>query len=87
MRFLAAISLAISVPALATPPANFEQRVEQLRTAYGAPGVSIAIVEDGKPTLAKGWGVREIGKPAPVGPDTIFGTGSTGKVQHLGDSR
>ncbi len=80
MRFLAAISLAISVPALATPPANFEQRVEQLRTAYGAPGVSIAIVEDGRPTLAKGWGVREIGKPAPVGPDTIFGTGSTGKA-------
>ena len=78
-----AITLALIVvasPALAAPPAAFDQRVEQLRTAYGAPGVSIAIVEDGKPTLAQGWGVREIGKPERVGPDTIFGTGSTGKA-------
>ncbi|WP_310468738.1 serine hydrolase domain-containing protein, partial [Sphingomonas sp.] len=72
--------LAMASPALAAPPAGFEQRVEQLRTAYGAPGVSIAIVEDGKPTLAQGWGVRQIGKPDPVGADTIFGTGSTGKA-------
>ncbi|WP_309603424.1 serine hydrolase [Sphingomonas sp.] len=72
--------IALATPALAAPPAGFEQRVEQLRTAYGAPGVSIAIVEDGKPTLAQGWGVREIGKPAAVGPDTIFSTGSTGKA-------
>ncbi|MEO7655412.1 MAG: serine hydrolase [Sphingomicrobium sp.] len=80
MRLLAALLLAIAMPALAAPPANFEQRVDELRIAYDAPGVSIAIVENGKPTLAKGWGVREIGKPAPVGPDTIFGTGSTGKA-------
>ncbi|MEO5611453.1 MAG: serine hydrolase [Sphingomicrobium sp.] len=81
MKFLAAFALmALASPALAAPPAGFTERVEQLRTAYGAPGVSIAIVEDGRPTLARGWGVREIGKPEPVGPDTIFGTGSTGKV-------
>jgi CubicO group peptidase (beta-lactamase class C family) len=72
--------IGLSAPALAAPPAGFEQRVEQLRSAYGAPGVSIAIVEDGRPTLARGWGVREIGKPEPVGADTIFGTGSTGKA-------
>ncbi|MEO7602739.1 MAG: serine hydrolase domain-containing protein, partial [Sphingomicrobium sp.] len=71
---------AFAMPVLAAPPAGFQQRVEQLRTAYGAPGVSIAIVEDGKPTMAQGWGVREIGKPAQVGPDTIFATGSTGKA-------
>ena len=81
MKFLAAFALmALASPALAAPPAGFTERVEQLRTAYGAPGVSIAIVEDGRPTLARGWGVREIGKPDPVGPDTIFGTGSTGKA-------
>ncbi|MEO7410223.1 MAG: serine hydrolase domain-containing protein, partial [Sphingomicrobium sp.] len=79
-RFLTVALMALAAPAFAAPPAGFEQRVEQLRTAYGAPGVSIAIVEAGKPTLAQGWGVREIGKPARVGPDTIFGTGSTGKA-------
>ena len=72
--------IALASPALAAPPPGFAQRVEQLRVAYGAPGVSIAIVEEGQPTLAKGWGVRELGKPGPVGPDTIFGTGSTGKA-------
>ena len=79
-RALILALIALASPALAVPPAGFEQRVEQLRTAYGAPGISIAIVEDGKPTLAQGWGVRELGKPERVGPDTIFGTGSTGKA-------
>ncbi|MEO7364967.1 MAG: serine hydrolase [Sphingomicrobium sp.] len=79
-RALTFVLIAIGSPALAAPPAGFEQRVEQLRSAYGTPGVSIAIVEDGRPTLARGWGVREVGKPDPVGPDTIFGTGSTGKA-------
>src|SRR4249919_656478 len=44
----------------AAPPAGFAERVEQLRKAFGAPGVSIAIVEDGKVTLARGWGVKDI---------------------------
>ncbi|MEO8453644.1 MAG: serine hydrolase [Sphingomicrobium sp.] len=64
----------------AAPPAGFEQRVEQLRKQFGVPGVSIAIVEDGKVTLAHGWGVRDIGTNKPVDGDTIFFTGSTGKA-------
>ena len=77
--FLIALA-GLSAPALATPPAGFDQRVEQLRNAYGTPGMSIAIVENGAPTLAQGWGVREIGKPEGVGPDTIFGVGSVSKA-------
>jgi CubicO group peptidase (beta-lactamase class C family) len=64
----------------AAPPAGFDQRVEQLRKAFGVPGVTIAIVEDGKVTLAKGWGVRDITTNQPVDADTIFFTGSTGKA-------
>ncbi|MEP7131282.1 MAG: serine hydrolase [Sphingomicrobium sp.] len=64
----------------AAPPAGFEQRVEQLRKQFGVPGVSITIVEDGKVTLAHGWGVRDIGTNKPVDADTIFFTGSTGKA-------
>ena len=66
--------------AYAAPPARFEQRVEQLRMDFGTPGVTIAVVEDGKTTLAKGWGARKIGASEPVGADTIFATGSTGKA-------
>jgi len=68
------------LPAEAAPPAGFEKRVEELRQSYGAPGVTIAIVENGHTTLAKGWGVREIGTNRPVDADTIFATGSTGKA-------
>ena len=76
----AVLALAAALPATAAPPAGFDARVEQLRTQYGAPGISIAIVEGGQPTLVKGWGVRQIGTNAPVGADTIFATGSTGKA-------
>src|SRR5690348_12203552 len=75
-----AIALAMAVSANAAPPAGFEQRVEQLRKQFGVPGVSIAIVEDGKVTLAKGWGVRDITTNQLVDADTIFFTGSTGKA-------
>jgi len=71
---------ALASAAEAAPPAGFEQRVEQLRKEIGAPGVSIAIVEDGKVTLAHGWGVRDITTNQPVDADTIFFTGSTGKA-------
>jgi CubicO group peptidase (beta-lactamase class C family) len=81
MRYLAAaVALAFAIPAHAAPPAGFDERVEALRTALGVPGVSIAIVEDGKTTLARGYGVRDLSAPQPVTADTIFATGSTGKA-------
>ncbi len=87
MRFLAqGASIATLVAMLAAtavhaaPPEGFEARVEELRNAAGVPGMYVAIVENGKPTLARGFGVRKLGAPAPVGPDTIFPTGSTGKA-------
>lgn len=73
-------ALAFEWPVGAAPPAGFELRVERLRSNYGVPGVSIAIVEGGRTTLAQGWGVREVGTKQPVGADTIFATGSTGKA-------
>lgn len=82
VRVATAFLLATALPAAgwAAPPVGFEQRVEQLRTQFGIPGVTLAIVEDGQPTLARGWGVREIGTTKPVNADTIFATGSTGKA-------
>jgi len=81
IRAFTALSLVMAATsASAAPPPGFEQRVEQLRKQMGVPGVSIAIVEDGKVTLAKGWGVRDITTNQPVDADTIFFTGSTGKA-------
>ena len=77
---VALIALAAAWPALATPPANFETRVEELRRSAEIPGVALAIVEDGKPTLVRGFGVRKMGGKDAVDANTIFMTGSTGKA-------
>jgi len=78
LALLAASSLC--APASADPPRNFIQRVEEVREKAGVPGISIAIVENGKAVLVRGWGVRKLGAPDKVDADTIFPTGSTGKA-------
>jgi CubicO group peptidase (beta-lactamase class C family) len=81
VRTLTGLALVLAAAgAGAAPPAGFAERVEQLRKEFGVPGVTIAIVEDGKTTLAQGWGVRDITTNQPVDADTIFFTGSTGKA-------
>ena len=72
--------LLFAAPLAAAPPAGFEARVEALRKTAGVPGMAIAIVEDGRPTLTRGFGVRKLGAPELVNADTIFPTGSTGKA-------
>ena len=73
-------ALALAASAQAAPPDAFAARVDKLRKDIGVPGMAIAIVEGGKVTLAKGFGVRALGSPTPVDADTIFPTGSTGKA-------
>jgi CubicO group peptidase (beta-lactamase class C family) len=84
MKFVRSAAVALlaltSTMAWAEPPSDLSDTVEGLRQKIGAPGVSIAIVEDGAITLARGWGVRELGKPEAVDADTLFQTGSTGKA-------
>ncbi|MGO9947639.1 MAG: serine hydrolase [Steroidobacteraceae bacterium] len=77
---LALLAWSIAIAANAAPPAGFEARVEKLRQQVGVPGMAIAIVEDGKVTLARGFGVRALGESVLVDADTIFPTGSTGKA-------
>ena len=54
-------SLLAALDTQAAPPAGFEQRVEAAAPGYGVPGMTIAIVENGQPTLADGCGVRKLG--------------------------
>jgi CubicO group peptidase (beta-lactamase class C family) len=51
------------------------------RMAYWhVPGVSIAVIRHGRLAWAKGYGVRQVGAPAPVDPQTVFSVGSISKV-------
>jgi CubicO group peptidase (beta-lactamase class C family) len=81
----AALSIAFAAAAWPAPPRDFAGRVEAARKEIGVPGMAIAIVENGQVTLARGFGVKALGKPDPVDADTIFPTGSTGKAFTVAD--
>jgi CubicO group peptidase (beta-lactamase class C family) len=48
--------------------------------AWNVPGVSIAVVADDSVVYARGFGVREVGRPEPVDEHTLFGVMSTTKA-------
>ena len=47
---------------------------------WRAPGLAVAVVKDGEVVFSKGYGVRELGKPATVDAHTLFAIGSTTKA-------
>lgn len=76
----AAAACCLAGIARADVPAGFDDRVEQIRTAVGVPGIAVTVVEHGRVTLARGYGMRRLGQSAPVDADTIFQLGSVGKA-------
>ncbi len=62
------------------PPADLDAYVARDLKAFEVPGIAIAIVKDGKVVLAKGYGVKKLGEPAPVDENTLFGIGSNTKA-------
>jgi CubicO group peptidase (beta-lactamase class C family) len=66
--------------ALAQIPQDFDLYVERARKEFEVPGIAVAVVKDGKVLLAKGYGVRKVGDPAPVDENTLFGIASNSKA-------
>jgi len=62
------------------PGSDFDEYVNKALKDWGAPGVAIAIVKDDRIVFAKGYGVRELGKPEPVDQNTLFAIGSSSKA-------
>ncbi|HET9626988.1 MAG TPA: serine hydrolase domain-containing protein [Kofleriaceae bacterium] len=52
--------------------AELEAFIERARAELEIPGIGVGVIQDGKIVLARGFGVRELGKPAPVDADTLF---------------
>ncbi len=69
-----------SAPTETPPPPHLDQYVARAMQGFGAPGLSLAIVENGKTVIAKGYGVRSIATRAPVTADTAFPIGSETKA-------
>jgi CubicO group peptidase (beta-lactamase class C family) len=62
------------------PPPGFDRYVRRVMQTFTVPGLSVAIVKDGKVVLAKGYGVRRMGDPAAVDERTRFGIASNTKL-------
>ncbi|HEX7552606.1 MAG TPA: serine hydrolase [Geothrix sp.] len=70
--------LALATPLLAQ--AYLDDTVERVRKAFNVPGIAVAVVKDGQVVVAKGYGVRKLGDPAPVTAHTLFGIASNTKI-------
>jgi CubicO group peptidase (beta-lactamase class C family) len=57
-----------------------DQVVERARKEFDVPGIAVAIVKDGNVVLAKGYGVRKEGEPAPVTAQSLFRIASNTKA-------
>jgi CubicO group peptidase (beta-lactamase class C family) len=76
------LAAAAEVPALpvGAQPQDIDRLAERIQQKFAVPGMAVAIVKDGKVLFAKGYGVREVGKPDKVDASTLFGIGSNTKA-------
>lgn len=81
--------LAATLCALVTTPAVAQRRgplagldgyVQRVLKDWQVPGLALAVVKDDSVVLARGYGVRELGKPDPVDANTLFAIASTSKA-------
>ena len=81
--FIALAGGAFSDPAAAqraAPPRDFDAYVARVLDTFEVPGAAVAIVKDGQVVLARGYGVRELGRTERVDAHTTFGIASNTKA-------
>lgn len=66
-------------PAVVQPGGRPFSLAERMRQ-YKVPGISVAVIHEGKVDWVRGWGVRDLKGCAPVTPDTAFQAASISKV-------
>jgi CubicO group peptidase (beta-lactamase class C family) len=59
---------------------DIDAYAQKVMAEWSAPGMAIAIVKDDKVVFAKGYGVRELGKPEKVDENTLFAIASNSKA-------
>lgn len=59
---------------------SIDKYIEKARKDWNVPGMSVAIVKDGKVVLSKGYGVKEIGGKDEVDENTVFAIASNSKA-------
>jgi len=61
-------------------PANLDHYIDTILRTFNVPGISLAIVKDGKLLLAKGYGVKRTGHPEKIDEHTLFPIASNTKA-------
>ncbi len=83
----ASLARAQSLPTAATGTDQVDRTIEEQMKRRGIPGLSLAIIQDGKIVKAKGYGFADRDKKTPVTASTLFQAGSISKsVAALGRS-
>ncbi|HVF38503.1 MAG TPA: serine hydrolase [Gemmatimonadaceae bacterium] len=83
LRTLISVALAAQTAAAQTTtmaPPELDRFVTAVMKEFQVPGIGLAIVKDGRVVLAKGYGVRSLGKASPVDSRTRFGIASNTKI-------
>ncbi len=80
-RFWLALFISLGNMAAVCQAQDYVDRVvERARREFDVPGIAVAIVKDGTVVLAKGYGVRKLGEPAPVTAQSLFRIASNTKA-------
>ena len=60
--------------------ARLDSLIEEGMTQTGVPGTAVAVVYDDQVVYERGFGVRELGQPEPITPETVFQIASLSKA-------
>src|SRR6185436_1593199 len=77
---LAFVQLGVSSQTLDDKVKEIDAYANTVMDTWHGPGMAIAIVKDDKVVMAKGYGVRELGKPDKVDENTLFAIASNTKA-------
>ena len=86
LLLLALLSSRAPASAQAKALEGFDGYVARSMAAWKVPGLAIAIVRNDSVVLAKGYGVRTVGKPDKVDARTLFAIGSSSKAMLFPES-
>ena len=75
-----ACALFVAGACVAAPPADLDGYAKRTLDTFDVPGMTVAIVEQGRPSEVRSYGVRRLGEPAKVDEHTLFAIGSTTKA-------
>ena len=73
------LAFSIRIVAQSNPEATVDAIVSAEMQRQKIPGVSLAVVKDGKPLIVKGYGFANVEHQVLVKPETVFQSGSVGK--------